>query len=123
MIVTAGRFPRVDWVKDDLARFCCQNSTCSDYGKRGHGNLKVDSWYGPGKRLRMLVCRTCKRRFSERKGTALFGSQLPAAKIALLKQCFAEGKSVRQVARLTELNRNTVFRYSRLFRNESPTDT
>ena len=26
---------------DDLSRFCCLNSDCPDYGKRGHGNLTV----------------------------------------------------------------------------------
>jgi len=44
---------------DDLSRFCCQNSECPDYGKRGGGNLPVCGRYGPrhrrasGGRLRM----------------------------------------------------------------------
>ena len=58
---------------DDLARFCCQNPDCPDYGLRGRGNLRVCFYYGPGKSRRMLACRTCQDRFSERKGTALFG--------------------------------------------------
>ena len=28
-------------MQDDLSRFCCQNQECSDYGKRGVGNLTV----------------------------------------------------------------------------------
>ena len=66
----------------------------------------------------MLLCRTCKTCFSERKGTSLFGSQLSGAKVAFMRQCLAEGKSVRETARLTRVNRNTVVRYSRLFRND-----
>ena len=63
---------------DDLSRFCCLNSDCPDHGKRGAGNLTVTGRYGPGKARRMLRCRTCKARFSERKGTPLFDARLPA---------------------------------------------
>ena len=59
---------------DDLSRFCCLNSGCPEYGNREAGNLTVTSRYGPAKSRRMLRCRTCKARFSERKGTPLFGS-------------------------------------------------
>ena len=62
---------------DDLSRFCCLNSDCPEHGKRGAGNLTVTGRYGPGKARRMLRCRTCKARFSERKGTPLFDSRLP----------------------------------------------
>ena len=62
---------------DELALFCCQNPDCPDYGQRRLGNLRVCFRYGPGKQRRMLACRTCQARFSERKGTALFDSRLP----------------------------------------------
>ncbi|MGC8639244.1 MAG: transposase [Isosphaeraceae bacterium] len=106
-------------MEDDLSGFCCQNPAWPDYGRRGDSNLKVDSWYGKDKKLRMLLCRTCKKQFSERKGTAFFGSQLSAAQVALLKQCLTQGRSVREVARLIQVNRNTVARYSRFFRQEN----
>ncbi len=66
------RIDRRDRTMDDLSRFCCLNSECPDHGKRGAGNLTVISRHGPGKARRMLRCRTCKGRFSERKGTPLF---------------------------------------------------
>ena len=66
---------------DDLSRFCCLNSDCPDHGKRGAGNLTVTSRYGPDKSRRMLRCRTCKARFSERKGTPLFDARLPPEKV------------------------------------------
>jgi transposase-like protein len=99
---------------DDLSRFCCQNSACPDYGRRGGENLSVCDHYGPNKQRRMLRCRTCKRRFSERKGTPLFGSTLPEEKALCLLQHVGEGCGVRKTSRLTGVHRDTVTRYSRL---------
>jgi transposase-like protein len=99
---------------DDLARFCCQNTKCPDYGKRGGENLSVCDRYGPNKQRRMLRCRTCKARFSERKGTPLFGANLPEEKVAAVLAHVAEGCGVRKTSRLTGVNKDTVTRYSRL---------
>ena len=62
---------------DDLPRFCCLNSDCPEHGKRGAGNLTVCHRYGPGQARRMLRCRACKARFSERKGTPRFDARPP----------------------------------------------
>jgi hypothetical protein len=96
---------------DDLSRFCCQNRECPDYGKRGHGNLTVCMRYGPQQR-RLLRCRTCKDRFSERKGTPLFDARLPEDKVIALLEHIAEGVGVRKTSRLVRVTRNTVARYS-----------
>jgi transposase-like protein len=98
---------------DDLGRFCCQNPNCPDYGQRGRGNLTVPLRYGPQRR-RLLRCRTCQARFSERKGTPLFGAQLPADKVVAVLSHIAEGVGVRQTGRLVGVNRNTVVRYGLL---------
>ena len=99
---------------DDLARFCCQNARCTDYGKRGAGNLAVRMRYGTDKRLRLLYCRTCHARFSERKGTPLFQARLPEAKVEAVLAHIAEGCGVRKTGRLVGVNRETVARYSGL---------
>jgi LacI family transcriptional regulator len=99
---------------DDLSRFCCLNSDCPAYGKRGAGNLTVTSRYGSRKERRMLRCRTCKARFSERKGTPLFDSRLPPKRVESVLEHIAEGCGVRQTGRLCEVNRGTVGRLSRL---------
>lgn len=104
---------------DDLARFCCQNSECPDYGKRGGENLSVCSRYGSNKQWRMLRCRTCKMRFSERKGTPLFGSDLPPEKVRAILEHIAEGCGVRETSRLVGVHRDTVMRYSRLAGNHA----
>ena len=99
---------------DDLSPFCCLNSDCPDHGKRGAGNLSVTSRYGPGKSRRMLRCRTCQARFSERKGTPLFDSRLAPGKAETVLEHIAEGCGVRQTGRLCGVNRGTVGRLSRL---------
>ena len=40
---------------EDLSRFCCLNSACPDYGKRGAGNVAPRGFYGPGKSRRLLA--------------------------------------------------------------------
>jgi transposase-like protein len=99
---------------DDLLRFCCQNTDCTNYGNRGAGNLSVCDHYGPNKQRRMLYCATCKTRFSERKGTPLFGSTLPEEKIVSLLAHIQEGCGVRKTSRLIGVNKDTVTRYSLL---------
>jgi transposase-like protein len=96
---------------DDLRRFCCQNPDCPDHGKRGHGNLTVCGHYGKQQR-RLLYCRTCKARFSERKGTALFGCRLPPDKAASVLAHLQEGVGVRKTGRLVGVSKDTVVRYA-----------
>ena len=97
---------------DDLSRFCCLNSDCPDHGRRDAGNLTVTSRYGPDKSRRMLRCRTCKARFSERKGTPLFDARLPQAKVVAVLEHIAEGVGVRKTGRLVGVDKGTVVRYS-----------
>ena len=99
---------------DDLSRFCCQTAACAASGKRGGGNLTVCMRYGKDKRLRLLYCRSCHARFSERKGTPLFQARLPEAKVEAVLAHIAEGCGVRKTGRLVGVNRETVARYSGL---------
>jgi transposase-like protein len=96
---------------DDLSRFCCQNPECPDHGKRGHGNLTVCARYGRHNR-RLLYCKACNARFSERKGTPLFDSRLPDAKAIALLAHLADGCGTRQTSRLVHVGKNTVARYA-----------
>ena len=96
---------------DDLSTFCCQNARCPDAGQRGHGNLTVCARYGKHQR-RLLYCKTCKARFSERKGTPLFDTRLPDAQVVAVLHHIAEGCGVRQTARLVGVSKDTVVRYS-----------
>jgi transposase-like protein len=96
---------------EDLSGFCCLNRDCPDYGRRGAGNLTVPMRYGPHQR-RLLRCRTCKARFSERQGTPLFDSRLPADKAVAVLRHLADGCGVRQTGRLVGVDKDTVVRYA-----------
>ena len=99
---------------DDLARFCCLNLECPDYGRRGGENLSVCDRYGKDKQRRLLYCCSCKARFSERKGTPLFRARLPEETILSVLDHVQEGCGVRKTSRLVRVNRETVTRYSLL---------
>ena len=99
---------------DDLSRFCCLNSDCPDHGKRAADNLTVCARYGKGGQRRLLYCRTCKARFSERKGTPLFHSHLPQDKALAVLEHLDEGCGIRSTGRLVGVHRDTVVRLARL---------
>jgi transposase-like protein len=94
-----------------IERFFCHNPDCPDHGKRGHGNLYFRGFSGRDRRIRMVYCRTCKRSCSERKGTALERSRLPADKAVSILGHVREGCGVRATSRLTGVARDTVSRY------------
>ena len=95
---------------DDLKSFCCQSPDCPGYGRRGLDNLRVCFCYGPSQATRVLACRSCQQRFSERKGTALYRCKLPEAKAVSVLQHLQEDCGVRQTSRLVGVNKNTVIR-------------
>lgn len=99
---------------DDLSKFCCQNPKCVDYGKRGAGNLMVNMRYGSQQQWRLLKCRTCRERFSERKGTPLFDSRLSTEKVVAVLAHLSEGCGVRKTSRLSGVDKDTITRYARL---------
>jgi transposase-like protein len=95
---------------DDLTNFCCQNPECPYYGQRGRDNLRVCFRNGPNKERRVLACRTCQQRFSERKGTPLYRCKLPEDKALSVLQHLQESCGVRQTGRLVGVHKNTVIR-------------
>ena len=100
-------------VMDDLSTFCCQKRSCPDYGKRGAGNLSVCDRIGKDKQYRLLYCRTCKARFSERKGTVFFNSRMPQEKVVSILAHVQEGVGMRKTGRLVGVKEDTVIRYAR----------
>jgi transposase-like protein len=94
-----------------IERFFCHNSACPDHGKRGHANLYFRGYSGRGQKIRMVYCRSCKKSYSQRKGTALERSQLPPDKAVAVLDHVKEGTGVRATSRLTGVSRDTVSRY------------
>ena len=97
----------------------CHNSDCSDHGKRGHGNVYFRGWSGRDQRIRMVYCRTCKKSYSERKGTAFERSQLPTDKVVSVLDHIREGCGIRSTSRLTGVSRDTISRYIALAGDQS----
>ncbi len=94
-----------------IDHFCCQNSDCLQAGVRGGENLHIRGDSGKGRRIRLVYCRTCKRSFSERKGTVLEHARLPDEKALALLNHLREGCGTRATGRLVEVDKNTVTRY------------
>jgi hypothetical protein len=94
-----------------IEHFCCQNSRCPDAGGRGGGNLDFRGWSGKGRRLRLVYCRTCKRSFSERKGTVLEHARRPDDKARAVLKHIQEGCGTRATSRWVDVDKNTVTRY------------
>jgi transposase-like protein len=94
-----------------IEHVCCQNSHCPDAGVRGGENLYFRGWSGKGRRIRMVYCRTCKRSFSERKGTVLEHARLADDKALAILKHLREGCGTRATSRLVDVDKNTVTRY------------
>jgi len=97
-----------------LSEFCCINTDCSEHGKRGGENLRVHQIYGKSDTIRLLECKVCGRKFSERAHTALSGSRLPKEKIISILHHLAEGCGQRRICRLVGVSRDAVGRLTRI---------
>ena len=97
----------------DLDKFCCPNKDCSQYGIRGAKNISVRDTYGPNN-TRLLWCRSCNKRFSERRGTIFFDSRLPEEKVVSIIEHVVEGCGMRKTGRLLKVGKDTVCRYTKL---------
>jgi hypothetical protein len=97
----------------DLRRYCCQNPRCVAYGSFDAGNLTTSGWVDKGKSIRLLLCKTCGKRFSSRKGTVFFRAHLPPEEVANILDHVQDGCGMRQTGRLTHHKEDTVIRYAR----------
>ena len=93
--------------RQPLKELCCVNLACPDKGRRGIGNLSVRNGKGGG-RWRILRCTTCKTEFSERKGTALWGTRMPPEKAIAIAEHLKEGCGIRKTARLVGASKDGV---------------
>jgi transposase-like protein len=94
-----------------IEHFCCQNSDCPQAGVRGGENLYFRGYSGKARRIRLVYCRTCKRSFSERKGTVLEHARLSDDKALAILSHLREGCGTRATGRLVDVDKNTVTRY------------
>src|SRR5262245_6874026 len=99
---TRGRPRTVD------TRHCyCPNKTCAYYGWVGHGNIRANGHPGRGA-WRQLQCIVCETYFLETYGTLFYGKPYPAERMVRAIAAVAEGLGIRAVARVFEVDPNTV---------------
>lgn len=98
----------------DSAKFYCPNKSCADFGKRGLNNIVVYDTYGKLRR-RLLRCRTCNIKFSERRITFSFGLHTEEGKIREVIRFLLAGKSIRATASAARIDKDTVHRIWKKF--------
>ena len=90
-----------------LDQLCCVNPACPLAGVYAGENLSVRPSKGSG-RYRILRCAACNTEFSERKGTALWGSRMAEDKALSVARHLQEGCGIRQTARLVGVSKDGV---------------
>lgn len=98
----------------ETAGFFCPNDLCSNFGKKGMGNVVVCDKYGKDNR-RLLKCKTCNFKFSERRNTFFFGLHTEESKIKEVIIYLLDGKSFREAAVTAGIDKDTVLRIWKRF--------
>jgi LacI family transcriptional regulator len=89
--------------------FFCPNEVCTDHGKKGVGNITISNRYGRSHR-RLLKCKTCNSKFSERKDTLFYRMHTQETKIKEVIEYLLGGMSYREAATAAEIDKDTVQR-------------
>jgi IS1 family transposase/transposase-like protein len=85
----------------------CPEPTCRYYGWVGRGNIRANG-HPSGGPWRQLFCVACGGYFLETCGTPLHGKRVLAQQLVRVVTTIAEGLSIRAVARVFEVDPNTV---------------
>ena len=81
--------------------------------------MGVHQKYGKSDTIRLIECKVCGHKFSERAHTALSGCRLPRDKIIAVLHHLAEGCGQRRICRLVGVSRDTVSRLTRIAGNHA----
>src|SRR6266704_570572 len=102
IVSTRGRRRHVD-----TSRHFCPDADCCYGGWVGLGNLSANG-HPNGGPWRQLHCTNCGSYFQETHGTPLHGKRVPPDKLVWAVGALAEGLGIRAVARVFEVDPNTV---------------
>jgi IS1 family transposase len=102
IIPTRGRRRQVD-----TSTHFCPNPDCAYRGWVGWGNLRANG-HPSGGPWRQLYCTRCEGYFQETHGTPLHGKRVAPEKLVWAVGALAEGWGIRAVARVFEVDPNTV---------------
>jgi hypothetical protein len=95
-------------------RFSCPNPECTCFNRPGAGNIVHRSWTGTHKHIERLRCTACEQEFSERAGTLMARSKLPAATVERLLKCQRWGVCDEGTADICDVEIKTVHRFQRV---------
>src|SRR5499433_1206998 len=102
IVPTRGRRRQID-----TSRHFCPNLDCAYRGWVGWGNLRANG-HPNGGPWRQLYCTRCEGYFQETHGTPLHGKRVAPEKLVWAVGALAEGLGIRAVARVFEVDPNTV---------------
>jgi IS1 family transposase len=102
LTLTRGRRRTVD-----THQHFCPDDACAYYGWPGRGNIRSNG-HPSGKPWRQLQCTSCGGYFQETHGTPLHGKRVAPEKLVWAVGALAEGLGIRAVARVFEVDPNTV---------------
>src|SRR5216684_3948978 len=105
IVPTRGR-PR----QADTQRHFCPHTCCTYYGWTGRGNLQANG-HPSGGPWRQFYCTACAGYFLETHGTPLHGTRVAPEKLVWAVGALAEGLGIRAVARVFEVDPNTVLQW------------
>src|SRR6266571_2693962 len=88
----------------------CPDLDCSYYGWLGRGNIRANGHPG-GNPWRQFQCVACRIYFLETHGTFLYGKRVSAELLVRVMAALAEGLGIRAVARVFEVDPNTVLQW------------
>ncbi len=92
----------------DTSMYFCPYEDCSNYGKVGVDNQIIGSGRYGKHQTQLLQCKVCRRTFSARRGTPLFGLKTDEQTFYDVIACLAEGNGIRATARIKNVDKDTV---------------
>ena len=105
IVSTRGRPRQVD-----TSQHFCPNPDCDYRGWVGWGHLSANG-YPSGGPWRQLYCSQCEGYFLETRGTPLYGKRVAPDLLVWAVGALAEGLGIRAVARVFEVDPNTVLQW------------
>ena len=87
--------PYQEMMKLRATTLFCPYEECTDHKIKEKGNIIFIRKYGSGETQNLFKCATCRRTFSERRGTPLFECHLPEEKVYQILKCLSEGNGIR----------------------------
>ena len=94
----------------DTSQHCCPHANCASWGWVGLGNLRANG-HPSGGPWRQLHCTVCKGYFQETHGTPWHGKRVALNLLVWAVGALAEGLGIRAVARVFEVDPNTVLHW------------